>query len=155
MRVKDSKQAEDRIHELLAKWRSAPNREFFQISLADALTQCIPNLTQFLAEGAAGLKVNKLQILSADETRVLLFVASQTKKERRPTRYEIQLRLKFSEIKADYVLGSLLKRRFLREVSDERESHDAYNSYKVRAFKLEHTGIQHLLDSQLISEAEL
>jgi hypothetical protein len=60
-------------------------------------------------------------------------------------------------MKCDYVLGSLLKRRLIREVLEERESHHGpdYRTYKLKVIKLEHTDIQYLLDYRLMSPTDL
>ena len=157
IRVVESDKAEKRIHAILSKWRHSSDREFFQLSVADALSACASNAKIFFADTSNQTGDAKPRTLTDEEEKVLLFVAHRTKTNRRPKRGQVQEELKLSEIKADYVLGSLLKRRFLREISEDREysGGSEFGSYKVKVLKLESVGIQYLLDHRLLSQAEL
>ncbi len=156
IRVINAAKAEQRVHAALVKWRQSSNREFFEISLGDALAQCLPSIHEFLATTFIG-SATMFQRIPSEEESVLLFITQQTQKRRRPERDEIRRHFKFSQIKSDYVLGALIKRKFVREATEKRESSDpmSYASWKVKAMKLEHAGIQYLLDNGLITTADL
>ena len=155
VRVVDAIKAEKRVHQILVKWRQASNREFFQISLSEALGQCVPNLTEFLVATVNGIEINKPRI-SQDEEQIMLFIA-QAQKEGQIERCKIWQRFNFSNVKRDYVFGSLLKRKFVCEVASTRKFRDefGYHDTKIKIVKLQHAGIQYLLDSGLITQAEL
>lgn len=157
IRVVESDKAEKRIHDILSKWRQSSDREFFRVSVVDALSACASGAKIFFADTSNQSENAKPRTLTDEEEKVLLFIAQRTKKKRRPSRREVQEQLQLSDIKADYVLGSLLKRRFLREITEERDySHGhTFGSYKVKVLKLESVGIQYLLDQHLLSHAEL
>src|SRR5471030_1096369 len=54
VRVVDASKAEQRIHAVLVKCRQSSNREFFNVSLSEALAQCLPNMQEFLAATFVG-----------------------------------------------------------------------------------------------------
>jgi hypothetical protein len=155
IRVVSAVEAEQRIHALLLKWRPTSNREFFQISVNDCLTQILPSLAKFLTANSNAMEAIKPRV-PKEEEQVLLFILNQTQKRRRPSRSDIQNQFQFSKIKTDYVFGSLLKKKFIRDITEDRESHSyQHGSYKVKVVKLEHAGIQYLLDNHLIAQTDL
>jgi len=61
-------------------------------------------------------------------------------------------------LKAELVLGNLIKLRFVREINEERKHQTGENSYEyynVRVLKAERGGIQYLIDNNLITPEQL
>lgn len=157
-RVVDRIEAEKRIHELLTQSRHVSNREFFQVSLGDALERCLPHLKELLTSVSEASKSPPTYCLSTDEDRVLWLLAQRMNKPNQPNRHEVQRTLKLSNMKAELVFGNLIKRRFIRDGNEERARQTgefSYERYKVKVLKLERAGIQYLLDNGLISPEKL
>jgi hypothetical protein len=158
IRVVEPLQAEKRVHELLAESRHASNREFFQVSLADALARCLPPFKEFLASGSQHSETSPTWRLSTDEERVLWLISQRMNHPKQPNRQEVQRTLKLSEMKAELIFGNLIKRQFMCDGHEERSrqtSEFSYEHYKVKVLKLKRAGIQYLLDSGLISPEKL
>jgi hypothetical protein len=157
-RVIDRVEAERRVHELLAPSRNSSNREFFQISLGDALEKCLPQIKVFLASGSDSSETAPAWRLSTDEERVLWLIAQRMNHPNQPNRQEVQSKLKLSKMKAELIFGNLIKRRFMHDGHEER-SHQtgefSYERYKVKVLQLERAGIQYLLDNGLITPEKL
>jgi hypothetical protein len=157
-RVSDCQQAEKRVHELLGNTRFESDREFFQVSIDTALIECLPCLKEFLVNSVAAEGQSKSVHFTEEEEKVLRFVVGQTKSNRAPTPREIQRMFELSDVKLDFILGSLAKRKAIRQVTEERSRLDPTTPYpycKVKAIRAEHRGIQYLLDHQLIRHADL
>jgi T5orf172 domain len=149
-RVIDINKTEKRIHAVLAKLKHTPNREFFQVSLNEALTECLPIISEFLATPFTGSEKITPRIFE-DEEKVLRFIFSETQNNERPTREIIKRKLKFSDNKSDYVFGSLLKKKFVREANE----FSPRTSFPRKIMKLESGGIQYLLDNKFITQSDL
>ena len=161
-RVDDCQRAEKRVHEILANFRLESDREFFRVTLKQALAECLPHLNEFFANPL----ITDGQIQSArlpeGEENILLFVFCQTKKSKKPTRSEIQQHFKLSEPKLEFVLGNLIQRKMVKQITEERyrKPDGGYDprfraDYKVKAVQVERRGIQYLLDNKFISVAEM
>lgn len=154
-RVNDCLQTEKRVHELLSNTRFKSDREFFQISINKALAECFPCLKEVLTNSVAADSQSKPVRLAEEEEKVLLFVVRQTN----PTVRSIKQAFDLSDVKLEFLLGSLAKRKAIRRVTEERSRGEYYPgpnpSYTVKAVRAEHRGIQYLLDHQLIRHDEL
>ncbi|MEO5803141.1 MAG: GIY-YIG nuclease family protein [Verrucomicrobiota bacterium] len=158
VRVIDPPQAEKRVHELLTQVKQASNREFFQVSLTDALARCLPHFQELLTSGSEHHNTQPTWRLSPDEEQVLWFVSQRMNHPNKPRRQEVQQRLKLSEMKAVLIFGNLIKRRFMRDGFEERSRQTgefSHESYRVKVLKLERAGIQYLLDNNLITREKL
>lgn len=157
VRVIDSAQAEKRVHELLAQSRPTSNREFFQVTLGDALARCLPHLKEFLVSGHKEAETSPTWSLPTDEEKILRLIAQRMNQPRKLTKAGLQRELNISAMTAKLLLGNLIKRRFVRELSEERESqHDnRHGSYKVRVLEVERAGIQYLLDNRWLTREQL
>jgi T5orf172 domain len=157
-RVIDRIEAEKRTHELLAQSRHASNREFFQVSLGDAIERCLPHLKEFLTSGSEISETPPTWRLSTDEERVLWLIAQRMNKPNQPNRQEVRSTLKLSNMKAELVFGNLIKRRFMRDGNENRSRQTgefSHEHYKVKVLQLERAGIQYLLDNRLITPEKL
>ncbi len=159
LRVRNSFQVETRVHELLAQTRHAANREFFQISLDDALTLCLPYLKEVLAFGSNQSEVVPDLRLPNDEESVLCLIVKRTKQSARPTRREVQAELKLSAMKEELLIRNLIRRKFVRLVTESRSAEQtgpaSYNYREVKVLNLERAGIQYLIDHGLITPEQL
>jgi uncharacterized protein YeeX (DUF496 family) len=156
--VNDCSGAEKRIHEVLALSRCETDREFFSISVGSALTECLPHLQEFITNSHPPNRQPLSLRFSHEEESVLLFVARQTKANRETIRDEIQRLFKLSNLKLDYMLGNLARRKLAKVITELRRDPDDYpdyTPYKVKIIKAEHRGIQYLLDHELVKPSEL
>lgn len=157
-RVKDCARAEKRIHEILDHTRLESDREFFRVSIENALTECSPHLGAFLVNLVETDGQSKSIRYPEEEEKMLLFIVHQTKVRRIPAIREIKEKFNLSDVKLELVLGNLVKLKAVNRVTVERERSDPttpHPSYKVKAVRAEYRGIRYLLDNQLIRDADL
>ena len=139
--------AEKRIHAILDPHRLSKDREFFTVSVSEALSTSLPVVSEFLVNGQTPMHSTSTGISRLDgiEEEILLFI-STVGGYARAYEYGIQEKFSLSQTRSTFLLGRLVKRSFIRARRHER--HMPY-------FEIEHDGIQYLLDHQILKPGEL
>ena len=150
--VNDPKQCESEIHILLSEYRISDGREFFKLSLLEALKLTFGIIEKYICVSQANSNLRKVDKrsnhgdLSSLENSILLFLAGEDRKFGKLTWQIHSSFYEIDELEIEYSLACLKDRGFVDE-QKIRDHHD-------KKWKISSKGIRYAVENELFNLVE-